>query len=71
MATGTVGVVAAVTAAVMALGSAPASAAYSVTKHDGTPHPAPHPATSVGYGPLVRSGWVGAKCWGNARLRHR
>jgi hypothetical protein len=31
-----VGAVAAVTAAVMALGSAPAAAAYSVTRHDGT-----------------------------------
>lgn len=36
LATGAAGVVAAVTAAVMALGSAPASAAYSVTQHDGT-----------------------------------
>jgi hypothetical protein len=36
LATGAAGVVAAVTAAVMALGSAPASAAYSVTRHDGT-----------------------------------
>jgi hypothetical protein len=35
VATGAAGVVAAVTAAVMALGSAPASAAYSVTQHDG------------------------------------
>jgi hypothetical protein len=36
LATGAAGAVAAVTAAVMALGSAPASAAYSVTRHDGT-----------------------------------
>ena len=36
LATAAVGAVAAVTAAVMALGSAPASAAYSVTQHDGT-----------------------------------
>jgi hypothetical protein len=35
VATGAAGVVAAVTAAVMALGRAPASAAYSVTQHDG------------------------------------
>jgi hypothetical protein len=90
LATGAAGVVAAATAAVMALGSAPAMAAYSVTQHDGTvsvsvyrasgvpaanaalhriharvvvvpvrpgcppigslprPHPAPHPAMSVG-----------------------
>jgi len=34
--TGAAGTVAAVTAAVMALGSAPAAAAYSVTQHDGT-----------------------------------
>jgi hypothetical protein len=34
--TGAAGAVAAVTAAVMALGSAPAMAAYSVTQHDGT-----------------------------------
>jgi hypothetical protein len=34
LATGAAGTVAAVTAAVMALGSAPASAAYSVTRHD-------------------------------------
>lgn len=36
LASGAAGVVAAVTAAVMALGSAPAMAAYSVTRHDGT-----------------------------------
>ena len=36
LATGAAGTVAAATAAVMALGSAPASAAYSVTGHDGT-----------------------------------
>jgi hypothetical protein len=36
LAAGAVGAVAAVTAAVMALGSAPAMAAYSVTQHDGT-----------------------------------
>jgi len=36
LAAGAAGVVAAVTAAVMALGSAPATAAYSVTQHDGT-----------------------------------
>ncbi len=36
LATGAAGVVAAVTAAVMALGSAPALAAYSVTQHHGT-----------------------------------
>lgn len=36
LATGAVGAVATVTAAVMALGSAPAMAAYSVTRHDGT-----------------------------------
>jgi hypothetical protein len=36
LATGAAGAVAAVTATVMALGSAPASAAYSVTQHDGT-----------------------------------
>jgi hypothetical protein len=36
LATGAAGVVAAVTAAVMALGSSPAMAAYSVTRHDGT-----------------------------------
>ena len=36
LATGAAGAVAAVTAAVMALGSAPAMAAYSVTQHDGT-----------------------------------
>jgi len=35
LATGAAGAAAAVTAAVMALGSAPASAAYSVTQHDG------------------------------------
>jgi hypothetical protein len=35
LASGAAGVVAAVTAAVMALGSAPAMAAYSVTRHDG------------------------------------
>ena len=35
LATGAVGAAAAVTATVMALGSAPAMAAYSVTKHDG------------------------------------
>src|SRR5215472_10755102 len=35
LATGAAGAVAAVTAAVMALGSAPASAAYSVTRQDG------------------------------------
>jgi hypothetical protein len=35
LATAAAGVVAAVTAAVMALGSAPAMAAYSVTRHDG------------------------------------
>jgi len=34
LATGAAGAVAAVTAAVMAFGSAPASAAYSVTRHD-------------------------------------
>jgi hypothetical protein len=96
LATGAAGVVAAVTATVMALSSAPAMAAYSVTQHDGTvsvsvyntsgvaganaalhrlrarvvvvpvrpgcrpfgslprPHPAPHPAISVGSG--VRDG---------------
>jgi hypothetical protein len=36
LASGAAGVVAAVTAAVMALASAPAMAAYSVTQHDGT-----------------------------------
>ena len=36
LATGAAGAVAAATAGVMALGSAPASAAYSVTQHDGT-----------------------------------
>jgi hypothetical protein len=36
LATGVAGAVAAVTATVMALGSAPASAAYSVTRHAGT-----------------------------------
>jgi hypothetical protein len=36
LATGAAGTAAAVTAAVMALGSAPASAAYSVTQHDGS-----------------------------------
>ena len=36
LATGAAGAVAAVTAAVMALGSAPALAAYSVTQHNGT-----------------------------------
>ena len=36
LAAGATGTVAAATAAVMALGSAPASAAYSVTQHDGT-----------------------------------
>jgi hypothetical protein len=36
LATGAVGTAAAVTAAVMALSSAPAMAAYSVTQHDGT-----------------------------------
>jgi hypothetical protein len=36
LATGAAGTVAAVTAAVMALGSAPASAAFSVTQQDGT-----------------------------------
>jgi len=36
LATGVAGAVAAITAAVMALGSAPAMAAYSVTRHDGT-----------------------------------
>ncbi len=36
LATGTAGAAAAVTAAVMTLGSAPAMAAYSVTQHDGT-----------------------------------
>jgi len=36
LATGAAGAVAAITAAVMALGSAPASAAYSVTRHAGT-----------------------------------
>jgi hypothetical protein len=36
LASGAAGTVAAVTAAVMALGSAPAMAAYSVTQHDGT-----------------------------------
>ena len=36
LATGAAGAVAAVTAAVMTLGSAPAVAAYSVTQHDGT-----------------------------------
>jgi hypothetical protein len=36
LASGAAGVVAAVTASVMALGSAPAMAAYSVTRHDGT-----------------------------------
>jgi hypothetical protein len=92
LATGAAGAVAAATAAVLALGGAPAYAAYSVTQHDGTvsvsvynasgvdganaalhriharvvvvrvrpscppigslprPHPAPHPAVSVGSG---------------------
>ena len=36
LATGAAGMAAAVTAAVMTLGSAPAMAAYSVTRHDGT-----------------------------------
>jgi hypothetical protein len=36
LATGAAGLVAGVTAAVLALGSAPAMAAYSVTRHDGT-----------------------------------
>ena len=36
LATGAAGTIAAVTAAVMALSSAPAMAAYSVTRHDGT-----------------------------------
>src|SRR5579859_3074799 len=36
LAAGAAGTVAAVAAAVMALGSAPAYAAYSVTQHDGT-----------------------------------
>jgi len=36
LATGVAGTAAAVTATVMALGSAPAAAAYSVTQHDGT-----------------------------------
>src|SRR6516162_6308345 len=36
LATGAAGAVAAATAGVMALGSAPAMAAYSVTQHDGT-----------------------------------
>ena len=35
LATGVVGAAAAITAAVLALGSAPAYAAYSVTQHDG------------------------------------
>src|SRR5580692_9016463 len=62
LATGAAGTAAAVTAAVVALGSAPALAAYSVTQHNGTvavrpgcppigslprPHPAPHPSVSV------------------------
>ena len=47
LATGAAGAVAAVTVAVMALGSAPASAAYSVTQHDGTVSVAVYRASGV------------------------
>jgi hypothetical protein len=47
MATGAAGAVAAVTAAVMALGSAPASAAYAVTRHAGTVSVAVYRASGV------------------------
>ena len=47
LATGAAGTVAAVTVAVMALGSAPASAAYAVTQHDGTVSVAVYRASGV------------------------
>jgi hypothetical protein len=47
LATGAAGTVAAATAGVMALGSAPAMAAYSVTRHDGTLSVSVYNATGV------------------------
>jgi hypothetical protein len=47
LATGAAGTVAAATAGVMALGSAPAMAAYSVTRHDGTVSVSVYNATGV------------------------
>ena len=48
LATGAAGIAAAVTAAVMALGSAPALAAYSVTQHSGTVSVSVYRASGVG-----------------------
>src|SRR5215472_7467691 len=47
LATGAAGAVAAVTGTVMALGNAPASAAYSVTQHDGAVSVAVYNASGV------------------------